>query len=155
MATLLADHEINALIQETKPLPEDWRRRFSLKPKHGHRERELNITGAHGSRFSIILRESIPNPLGFSVILAYFPTTENRVFRLRRYNGKDHAHTNTLERQTFYDFHIHLATERYQNSGLREDAFAVPTDRFADFDGALRCMMEDCAFALPHDPTIP
>ena len=44
---------------------------FSLKPKHGHKERELDVTGVHGSQFRIILRESIANPLGFSVILAY------------------------------------------------------------------------------------
>lgn len=151
MAAILTDREIDALIHESKPLPQHWRRRFSLKPKRGHRERELDITGEHGSQFRLILRESMPNPLGFSVILAYCPATTNQLFRLRRYNGRDHEHTNILEQQTFFDFHIHQATERYQDSGLREDAFAMPTDRFADFDGAIRCLIEDCAFVLPHE----
>lgn len=117
----------------------------------------MDVVGGHGATFRIILRESIANPLGFSVILGYCPATTNQVFRLRRYNGKDHAHTNTLERETFYEFHIHQATKRYQNSGLREDAFAEPTDRYADFDGAVHCLLEDCAFELPSgpQPTIP
>ena len=157
MVAALTDSEIDALIHESKQLPQDWQRRFSLKPKHGHKERELDVTGVHGSQFRVILRESIANPLGVSVILAYCPATTNQLFRLRRYNGKDHEHTNVIERLTFYGFHIHQATERYQRSGLREDAFAEPIDRFSSFEGAVYCMVQDCAFALPSDPqlTIP
>ena len=54
--------------------------------------------------------------------------------------------TNTriaLKQVTFYDFHIHIATQRYQDLGTRKDAFAEPTDRFADFHGALRCLIGD------------
>ena len=88
----------------------------------------------------------------FRVILVYRPPTSNLIFRLRRYNGKSHEHTNTLEGNTFYDFHIHQATQRYQDIGGREDAFAEPTDRFADFQQAISCLFNDCAFQLPYDP---
>lgn len=67
----------------------------------------------------------------------------NALFRLRRYNGKSHEHTNHIEGETFYDYHIHLATERYQVIGTREDAFAQPTDRYGDFQSALRCLIQD------------
>ncbi len=152
MAAFLTDREIDGLIRESKPLQTDWRRRFTTKAKHGHRERESHVAGALGSQFRLILRESISNPLGFSVILAFTPAATNQLFRLRRYNGRDHEHTNKLEKHSFYAFHIHQATERYQLSGLREDAFAEPTDRFSDFDGAVTCMLSDCAFSLPDDP---
>jgi hypothetical protein len=51
---------------------------------------------------------------------------------LRRHNGRSHEHTNQIEASTFYDFHIHMATERYQELGMREDAYAEATDRFGD-----------------------
>ena len=121
-----------------------------MKVKRGHKERELDVVGATGSEFRLILRQSEFNPLDFSVILAYRPPTTTPLFRLRRYNGRSHEHTNSLEDQRFYDFHIHRATERYQDeSGFREDSFAEPSSRFADFAGAVRCMIEDCAFERP------
>lgn len=149
MATSLTDAEIAALIAEAKPLPDDYLGRVQTKPKRGHRERELDLDGAYGNKFRLILRQSSLNPLDFSVILAWIPPHSSTPFRLCRYNGKSHEHTNTLDSQTFYGFHIHRATERYQRSGLREDSFAEPTTRYQDFGGALRSLIQDCGFALP------
>ena len=73
------------------------------------------------------------------------------MFRLRRYNGRSHEHTNQIESVTFHDFHIHFATERYQEMGAREDAYAEPTERFGDFRGALQCLSEDANLKLPSD----
>jgi hypothetical protein len=37
----------------------------------------------------------------------------------------------------FYDFHIHLATERYQKTGqYRPEHFAEPTNRYSDIHSA-------------------
>ena len=149
MPTFLKDTEIAALIAEPKPLPVDYRSRIQTKPKRGHRERELDVDGAQGGKFRIILRQSSYNPLDFSVILAWLPPQSTTPFRLCRFNGKSHEHTNTIETATFYDFHVHRATERYQQAGTREDTFAEPTSRYQDFAGALRCLIEDCGFQLP------
>lgn len=149
MAVLLTDMEIDQLLNEAKQLPNDYRSRIQTRPKRGHRERELNLTGTAGGNFRLILRESLINPLDFSIILGCFPPGSQVLFRLRRYNGKSHEHTNTLESVTFYDFHVHTATERYQASGLREDTFAEPTNRHQDFGGALKCMLDECAFVIP------
>ena len=152
MAIRLSEAEISRLLAERKPLPPDYRERIQIKPKRGHKERELDVKGSDKSEFRLILRQSEFNPLDFSVILAYRPPKTNQLFRLRRYNGKSHEHTNTLEGSTFYDFHVHTATERYQDeSGLREDAYAEPTKRFADFHGAIRCMLVECRFDVPPD----
>lgn len=105
------------------------------------------MQGIEGSRFIVIVRQAEANPLDFSVILACYPGKSNERFRLRRYNGKSHTHSNKLEREgPFYDFHIHQATERYQDAGFKEDAYATPTDRYADFHQALNCLVADCGF---------
>jgi hypothetical protein len=149
MANQLSDVEITALLAEPKPLPEDYQARLQLRPKSGHKERELDITGAAGSDFQLIVRQSIFNPLDFSVILGYSIPGSNVLFRLRRYNGRSHQHTNRIEGNTFYDFHIHMATERYQTAGIQEDHYAETTNRFADLVGAIQCMFQDCAFEVP------
>ena len=155
MADHLTDKEIQALLDEPKPLPADYQRRLVARPKRGHSEVELAVQGDGGSDFRIIVRQSLANPLDFSVILGYCPPNSNQVFRLRRYNGKSHEHTNTMERETFYGFHIHQATERYQASGNREDTFAEPTDRYADVRGAIDCLIADCSMQLPPEARAP
>ena len=149
MAVNLTDPEIAALIAEVKPLPDNYQQKIQTKPKRGHRERELDLVGANGSGFRLILRESAFNPLDFSVILAWLPAQSTSSFRLCRYNGKSHEHTNALESQKFYEFHVHRATARYQQSGLREDSFAEPTTRYQDFAGALNCLIQECGFQMP------
>jgi hypothetical protein len=149
MPALLTDPQITALLAEAKPLPSDYRTRVQTKPKRGHRERELDVDGAQGNKFRIILRQSSINPLDFSAILSWLPPQSTTAFRLCRFNGKSHEHTNGIEGHTFYDFHIHRATERYQQLGAREDTFAEPTSIYQDFAGALRCLIADCGFQLP------
>ena len=139
------------MIEECKPLPVNYPSRVQLREKCGHKERELDVVGKHGTPYRLILRQSDFNTLDFSIILVVNPSESNQLFRLRRYNGKSHEHTNQIERDTFYDFHIHYATERYQESGSREDAFAKTTDRYADFHSALRCMLDNCGFEMPQD----
>jgi len=95
----------------------------------------MSITGSAGSRFRLLIRQSPFNPLDFSVILGYLPENVSGLFRLRRYNGKSHKHTNRIEGSKFYEFHIHIATERYQDRGMDEDGFAEPTSRFSDLNG--------------------
>lgn len=149
MADILTDQEISALIGENKPLPADYRRRILVRPKRGHKERELDLKGESGNEFRLVLRQSIYNPLDFSIILAYRPPMSNVLFRLRRYNGKSHEHTNIIEGVKFYGYHIHQATERYQQIGAREDFYAEETDRFSDFHKAISCLIEDCGFEIP------
>ncbi len=151
MAGTYSDAEITELLQERKPLPADWRNRVRLRPKRGHEERDMEFTGSAGSEFRLILRQNRVNALDFSIILAVRIPQSNQLFRLRRYNGKSHEHTNLLEGKTFYNFHIHMATERYQEIGTREDAYAEPTDRFGDFHGALQCLVEDANLVVPPE----
>lgn len=149
MALTYTDDDIARLLAEEKPLPSGWQSSFRSSSKRGHEERELTIAGVGGNSFRLITRKSRFNPLDFSVILGVQIPLSNRLFRLRRYNGKSHEHTNQIEGNTFYDFHIHFATERYQllgNRSPREDGYAEVTDRYSDATDALDCMLTDAGF---------
>jgi hypothetical protein len=147
MSIRLPDEEIKGLLAVKKPLPPDFRKELQLKAKRGHEEREIEVKSSDGSEFHLILRQSMHNKLDFSVILAYRLPGSTELFRLRRYNGKHGEHTNRLEAASpFYDFHVHLATARYQELGMAEDTYAEPTDRYSDLDTALQCMLSECGF---------
>lgn len=152
MPVTYLDREIESLVREDKTVPADWRNVVRLRPKRGHSERHLDIAGDAESEFRLILIQNRINLLDFSIILAVRVPRSNQLFRLRRYNGRSREHTNQIESVTFHDFHIHFATERYQELGAREDAYAEPTDRFGDFRGALQCLAEDANLKVPPDP---
>lgn len=154
MALTFSEHEIESLIKERKPVPADWSSRIRLRPKRGHEEQHLELKGEKGSEFRLILRQNTVNTLDFSVILAVRVPGSSQLFRLRRYNGKCQEHTNHIESVTFYDFHIHVATERYQEFGAREDAYAEPSDRFGDLKGAIRCLIADANLDIPPEPQV-
>jgi len=149
MAITLSDEEISRFINTSKALPDDYQTKIQARAKRGHKESEMDVQGDDGSEFRLILRQGLINPLDFSIILAYRPPKSNQLFRLTRYNGRSHEHTNTIEGETFYDYHVHVATQRYQEIGAREDSYAQPTDRYADFHQAISCMLADCRFKLP------
>ena len=155
MAVRLTDADIGRLLAERKSLPRGFKRAMNLRQKKGHREGELIVKGVDGSEFILTLRQANLDPLAFSVILSYRLPGTNQIFRLRRYNGKNHEHTNKIESNKFREFHVHKATERYQESGFREDGFAEPTDDFCDYAGAIERMMEQCAFEFPDDSDMP
>jgi hypothetical protein len=152
MAETLSDQEIADLLAERKPLPEDYQSRLRPRSKRGHKERDLTVSGSQGRQFRLLLRQSEANPLDFSVVLLYCPAGSSREFRLRRYNGKSHEHSNPIEGDKFYDFHTHEATERYQLRGDREDAFARRSDCFASLEEAVKCALDDCSFSPPSRP---
>ncbi|MCX7000033.1 MAG: hypothetical protein NT106_07040 [Candidatus Sumerlaeota bacterium] len=155
MSIRFTDHDIEVFIQEPKHLPSDYMGRLQLKEKKGHKERELDIEGINGNHFRLILRQANENPLDFSLILAIIPQGTNQLFRLRRYNGKSHQHSNPIEGgPPFYNFHIHQATERYQDLGAREDTFAEETDQSNDFNSTLKCLLRDCGFVFPQNPQL-
>ena len=154
---ILSDTEIAALIQEEKPIPDGLCSSMRMTERNKHRYKGFDISCESGNRFVVKARSSCVNPMDFSIILGYMLPGSYTVFRLRRYNGKSHTHTNVLEAESFYDFHIHTATERYQRLGFKEDHFAETTDRFYDLRSAIECLINDCGFpsALAGTPLFP
>lgn len=136
------DREIATLIKERKILPDNWRTRL-------YRTGSLDVKGEDGNKFRIIIRQSNSRPADFSVILMVIGPRSNQEFKLRRYNGWTSRHRNRIEREIIDGFHIHYATERYQQKGLKEETYAQRTDRYSDSDGALDCLIEDANFEKP------
>jgi hypothetical protein len=146
MAVRYSDSQIDSMLREPKPIPPDFRSKLQLRSKRGHSERETEVIGQHGTRFQLVIRQSSYNVFDFSLVLAVAPDDSNQLFRLCRYNGRSHEHTNRIEGESFFAFHIHKATERYQELGGREDGYAAPTDRYSNLEEALRCLLSDNGF---------
>ena len=151
----IRDETISQLISEEKPIPSG----LGIIPprgmvlRNGHWQKSHELEGGSGNRFVVKIRQASANPRSFSVILGYVLPGSYTVFRLRRYNGKSHYHTNVLEKQTFYDFHVHTATERYQIPGFNEDHFAEITNRYYDLGSATQCLLNECGFHNPFADT--
>jgi hypothetical protein len=98
------------------------------------------------------------NPLDFSIILI-FRDEDGTEFNLCRYNGKHPSqHTNKLEKSkglpdsSFRNaFHIHMATQRYQEEGLNIDSYAEVTNEYSSFDTALRTFVRTNGFSVSGD----
>ena len=152
-----SDSEIDDLINEPKQLSLDWRSKIklNLSPRGSSKEGGFEIMGTNNNKFRVILRQSRFNELDFAIIFGVYPPGSNKLFRLKRYDGKSHEHTNPIEEETFYDYHIHTATERYQIYGNgEEDKYAQRTKRFTTFNEALHCMLTDCGFIEPDNPQL-
>lgn len=154
MAITYTDGEIATLIGERKQLAVGWRERMRPRPKRGHSDTALHVAGDLGNEFRLVTRQSAHDPLDFSVILGVRVPRSGLIFRLLRYNGRSHRHTNAIEGNRFYDFHIHRATECYQERGAKEESYAETTERYRDLDGALTCMIADAGFDDPQ-PGLP
>ena len=150
MEPTFSDQEITALIKERKVLPDNKRNKFRKTTHRGNNEYRLNVTGEDGNKFQVIVRISIFNKLNFSVILGVKVPPPKKFFRLKRYNGDYHEHTNTIEDKKVNGFHIHTATQRYQVNGSREEAYAKSTERYSDVNGALKCLFADANFEDPN-----
>jgi len=149
----LTDTEIDSLVAILKPLPADYRSRLRFRSKsysNQHEEAQLEVEVTDTGTFRLMIRKNRLNPLDFSVILAFLPPERIRLLRLRRYNGI-HDHTNRIEGSHFRDFHVHYATQRYQEIGWAIDKFAEKTDRYKTLDGAIEICLNDCNFLRPED----
>ena len=144
------DDTIAQLIAEVKPLPKDALKKLRPDLSSGKGRRELEIVGAGGSEFRVMVRQVVKYPDNFSVILAFKMPNSSAVFVLRRYNSKE-EHTNRLEGETFFGYHIHMATQRYQEVGRREECYALATDRYSNVMTAIECLIDDCGFQRHPD----
>lgn len=141
-----SDQEIEEFIQERKVLPNDW---YSRLIRPNKEKGELTVIGDKRNEFRIIVRPDNAMPLDFSVILVVIPPRSNQDFKLRRYNGRHGRHRNRIEKERIEGFHIHYATERYQRRGSKEETYAVQTQRYNNYEGALRCLIQDTNFVEP------
>lgn len=152
------DSAIRELIHEKKFLRKGWTKKIQLKDTRSGQEGSIKTDGEYGNKFRIIVKKSKFDNNNFCLTFGVYPIKSKILFRLLRYDGSSHAHTNKClrgDRIQFieYKFHIHVATERYQDMGLDEDYYAEPTDKYDSLNGALDCLLEDSNFILPEGET--
>ena len=154
---ILTDADISSLLARHKMLPREWRKRLHArsKPTDGHIRNELTIE-ENKEKLSIKCRQNSNNPLVFSIVLMFTNENNHRYIILRCNGIHPSEHTNRWEKlkrlpnHTFTPcFHIHKATQRYQEEDLRIDGYAEPTESYSDFHTALDHFVEISGF---HDP---
>lgn len=151
MPIMLDAVQMEALLVMPKPLPSNYQRVLTLKqnPKQAYSKAEVKVEVDPEHVFFIKLRQTLQEPDNFSVIVGYVIPHTNRLFHLRRYNGRM-EHRNKLEKTRFIDYHIHQATERYQLvEGSCVEGYAEQTALYSDIMGALQLALKECNFVLP------
>ena len=104
MVVMHTDKQVDAFVEERKPLPANWQHRTRWRAKCGQDGRYPDVNGEKGTEFRLILRRTRVNGVDYSIILAVLVRRAAQVFRLRRYNGRSHEHTNEIENGTLCDF---------------------------------------------------
>lgn len=151
---ILTDQGIEKLLKELKPLPYDWRSKNQPVKNNIEIIQTIQVIGTNNNIFVLKLRQNSIKNNNFCLTLAYKDSEAGKLFHLKRYDSFN-EHTNRIEKESFEGFHVHTATERYQEFGLkREDAYAEVTDRFNNYENALKCLLEDCNFIVSTDPQI-
>ncbi len=145
---IIKEHQITDFIKEVKILPKNFIPSLNLKDEYGRYSFEQEVEGVSG-KFKIIIRQSKINPLDFSVIFGIL--IGGNLFKIKRYNGDSHTHTNKLEKNQLNGFHIHTATEKYQENGFREEGYAEATTKYCDWKTALDLMMKENNFKIEVD----
>lgn len=136
---VLTDAQIKMLLASSKRVENPGVRE---KREAKHISRNFRVVSADGKHeFAMYTRQSTLIPENFSAGLRWRSKSGEEV-TLIRCNGSNHPHRNKLERDRFeFHCHIHEATERYLAAGLKEEAFATPTDEYQTLDGALHVLV--------------
>lgn len=156
MPEIVPDSEIAQLITERKALPGNWQDELeNPKSKGSHVERQVDLVGASGTQFRVIVRQSLQASDDFSVILMANRVGKPEV-RLLRYDGGSHPHRNKIEGNWIVRRpHIHRATERYQELKWEvHDGYAEETSRYHDLSGAWENFVADANLQSPDGSRI-
>jgi hypothetical protein len=141
---VITDEQISHFINEKKIVSNKFNP--VLRDKSIYHEFVFEVKGENENTFRIIVRQNKINPLDFSVILGV--SINGRLFKLKRYNGNLHEHINKIENQKISGFHIHKATQRYQEMGFREEGYAEVSKKYVDWRTALNSMLNDNNFLV-------
>ena len=146
--TVISDTQINMYIQEKKVLPAGFSSSPPLKQR-GRGEQyhfEQEVRGVTGNIYKIIIRVSLVNPSDFSIIFGIL--LNGALFIIRRYNGDSHIHTNKIEGIEVEGYHIHKASEKYQEKGFRPEGYAEKTVNYSNWRTALDVMLNENNFIV-------
>lgn len=137
---ILTDNDIDNLIRGDKFLQASVLNNSKWKIVGAHRKKEVPVSDMQGNdSFAVFWRQTTYDALDFTVGLSYKVPDSTQRINLIRCNGKSHTHTNKLEGNKLeVTFHIHRATEKYQNMGFKAEDHAETTDKYSTMDEAFK-----------------
>jgi hypothetical protein len=141
----MSDAQISDLID----CPKLWLEPLLLnKLTQGQHQISLQLLGldTKGSSFVVYLRQNLRKGMALDFSCGIRLETNGQYpIHLRRYNGPSHNHYNQIEKKRIgYQCHIHMATNRYFDAGLKPEGYAETTQRFRSLDSAFSCLVSDC-----------
>jgi len=141
MTVMLTDERIYELLKEPKWVKNPKAREV---PDAKHLRRDYKVSSETGEEFTVFTRQHQEMLDDFSAGLIWHPTTGDSVI-LMRCNGSSHRHTNHLEGSEFAagNCHVHMATERYIDSGRSPEHFAQVTVSYSTLEGALHHLCKE------------
>ena len=135
----MTDIEISKLLNAKKNILD-----FSQIDKRHHKGHNFNLKDQEGNQFQVYMRQHKKQTDNFSCGLSFLQKDGSH-FTLTRYNGSSHNHRNELENiRLGYVCHIHKATEKYIDKGMKAEGYAESTDRYNNLMDAFICLCEDC-----------
>jgi hypothetical protein len=140
---ILTDTEINQYLQEEKKLKD---KDFKEKVDRGNKTTLFEVKSKSGNKYILRIRNSKSHVANWSVILSII--IKNKEYILTRYNGNYHAHTNSIEKNSISGFHIHHATERYQEKNYKIDGYATATSEYSTISGAIKKMIRNLHISI-------
>ncbi|MFM8514110.1 MAG: hypothetical protein ACKOBI_10310 [Bacteroidota bacterium] len=141
----MSDAQISGLIE----CPKIWLEPLLInKLTQGQHQISLQLLGldTKGSSFVVYLRQNLRKGMSFDFSCGIRLETNGQYpIHLRRYNGPSHNHYNQIEKKRIgYQCHIHMATSKYINAGLKPEGYAESTQRFNSLRSAFSCLILDC-----------
>lgn len=139
---MITDEEIAGLLAQAKVV---------TTPKARSREQRKSVQVSYlvesvdgSEKFELYTRQNLIDAEHYSCGLIYKHPSGSDI-TLTRYNGSNHEHRNPLEGGELIRFkcHVHKATQRYIEMGDKAEKYAETTDRYADLNGALQCLLLD------------
>jgi hypothetical protein len=136
----LTDDKIAQLLATPKRVENPQAR---YKQEGQHIRRDFRVVSEDGEyRFTLFTRQSTRIAESFSAGLLWHAKTGEDVMLLRC-NGSDHPHPNVIERERIeFQFHVHLATERYIQANRKPEGYAQETQIYHTLDGALHHLVQ-------------
>lgn len=153
MSQQITDAQIEAWLNEPKPVPKDFRDWFAPNVATAENiNRAHVITGGNGSRFGIHVRQGMVLQNDFSIGLRLVRQGGVGDIPLARCNGWHEEHKNMLDRKTpNYRInpntcHIHTQQARYFAIKPKKIGFALETNAFNDLASAIEYFVENYGF---------
>lgn len=141
----LTDDKIADLLNCSKRLTNPSAKSKSIE---GRDQQNFKVVATDSSRyeFEIYKRQNLREGMedDFSCGISWIAPNGESI-TLKRYNGSSHNHPNHLEKICLgYNYHIHIATEKYIKANRRAEGFAEVTDKYYTVNGAFHMLILDC-----------